>query len=97
MQPMICFVGYTKTIICHFKLTQYKINMNQEEIIKRLKEGNKFTGRNGAFTGIVTPLIYADKANMLVVECEKDGCKFQDDWILLHTIWGFQNGDYVFI
>ena len=74
-----------------------KINMNQEEIIKRLKEGNKFTGRNGAFTGIVTPLIYADKANMLVVECEKDGCKFQDDWILLHTIWGFQNGDYVFI
>nr|DAQ16809.1 MAG TPA: hypothetical protein [Caudoviricetes sp.] len=47
--------------------------MNQEEIIKRLKEGNKFTGRNGAFTGIVTPLIYADKANMLVVECEKDG------------------------
>lgn len=70
--------------------------MNQEEIIKRLKGGDKFTGRNGAFTGIVTPLIFADKANMLVVECEKDGCKFQEDWILLHVIWGFQNGDYAF-
>lgn len=51
--------------------------MNQEEIIKRLKEGNKFTGRNGVFTGIVTPLIYADKANMLVVECERMDVNFK--------------------
>lgn len=69
--------------------------MTESEILLHLKSCDKFTGRNGAFTGIVTPLSF--HGDDMIVECQKDGCTWKEDWDLLTTVWGFERGDYYFI
>ena len=71
------------------------MNMSELEILLKLKSGDKFTGYNGAFTGIVTPFSF--HGDDMIVECDKDGCVWKEDWDVLTTVWGFENGDYKFI
>lgn len=73
--------------------------MTQEEIIARLKKGDKFTGQNGAFNGIITPLEVSDDGmNMKVSLNNCDGMVWEEDWDdNIYTIYGFQTGDYRFI
>lgn len=69
--------------------------MNESVIILKLKSGDQFTGRNGAFAGIVTPSSF--HGDDMIVECQKDGCTWKEEWDVLATVMGFENGDYVFI
>lgn len=71
------------------------LKMTESEILSKLKSGDKFTGHNGAFTGIVAPLSF--HGDNMMVECRKDGCTWKEDWDVLTTVWGFGRGDYEFI
>lgn len=69
--------------------------MTEYEISLRLRSGHKFTGRNGAFSGTVTPISF--NGNTMIVECQKDGCIWKEEWDVLTTVWGFDKGYYEFI
>lgn len=72
--------------------------MTREEIIERLKLGDKFSGRYGAFDGIMTPSKVNELTDSLVVVCHKDGCQWIENWDDLQcTIWAFERGEYYFI
>lgn len=70
----------------------------QEEILARLRNGDKFTGKNGCFTGIMTPLSIDENMHLRVL-CEKDGCGWEEVWDddILYTLFAIENGDYYFI
>lgn len=67
----------------------------EKDTIQKLREKNTFTGKNGAFTGLVTPLSFKD--NEMKVTCQKDGSSWCEEWDLQYTVWGFERGDYQFI
>lgn len=71
---------------------------NQQEILARLRNGDKFTGKNGCFTGTMTPLSI-DNDMHLKVRCEIDGAVWEENWNddILYTLFTFEDGDYYFI
>lgn len=73
--------------------------MTREEIIKRLKLGDKFSGRHGAFDGIMVASKVNELTDKMLVMCHKDGSEWVENWDgdLQATIWAFERGDYYFI
>lgn len=73
--------------------------MSKEDIIARLRKGDKFTGQNGAFRGIMTPIELSDDAMTMKVRLNNcDGMEWEETWDdNIYTIYGFQSGDYRFI
>ena len=72
--------------------------MSHEEILANLMAGKSFSGRNGAFDGIMTVVGTDDKGN-LKVRCQKDSYSHIETWDddILYTLYGFDNGDYYFL
>jgi len=72
--------------------------MSHKEIIENLMAGKSFSGRNGAFDGIMTVVGVDDNGN-LQVRCQKDGCSHIETWDdnILYTLYAFDNGDYYFL
>lgn len=65
------------------------------DILKQLKEGKPFSGRNGAFTGRVEP--QSIEGGTLKVICDKSGTRWHENWELQHVVWAFERGDYFFL
>lgn len=63
--------------------------MMQKSIIQI---GLRFTSRY--FGGIVTVKEIYEDENKLVVEICTTSSIWQEDWNLLHTVWGFERGEY---
>jgi hypothetical protein len=74
-------------------------SMSKEDIIARLRNGDKFTGQNGAFRGIMTPIELSDDAMTMKVHLNNcNGMEWEETWNdNIYTIYGFQTGDYRFI
>ena len=85
--------------INYFTSNPEKWPSTEEEIIARLKRGDKFTGKNGAFSGIMTPLEISDDGMTMKVQLNNcDGMIWEETWDdNIYTIYGFQTGDYEFI
>lgn len=81
----------------NFFLTSKK-PMSHEEILANLKAGKSFSGRNGAFDGIMTVVGVDEKGN-LKVRCQKDDYSHIETWDddILYTLYAFDNGDYYFL
>ena len=72
--------------------------MSHEEILANLKAGKSFSGRNGAFNGIMT-FVGEDENGNPKVRCQKDGYSHIEVWDddILYTLYAFDNGDYYFL
>lgn len=66
-------------------------------IISDLEKNRNFTGQNGAFSGIVSPDSVDESKNTVSVELQLNEQFWYEDWNLQHVIWGFENGDYIWI
>jgi hypothetical protein len=64
-------------------------------LIDELAKGDTFRSKH--FEGLVTVIDKREKDNVLVVEIDPEldwRQKWQEDWNLEHTAWGFDRGDY---
>lgn len=72
--------------------------MEKQSIINTLISGIPFSGRNGAFEGMMYPKSVNVEKDTMVVECQKDGHSWEETWDdLTYTIYAFQRGDYFFV
>jgi hypothetical protein len=75
-----------------------KETYNPQDIIHRLRNGDNFSGRNGAFSGIMTAMSVSTDTNSLKVRCQKDGSTWIEEWDDLDvTVNAFVIGEYYFL